>query len=186
MLKRSLTTCLLLLPLVAWTGTYKWVDKDGNVHYSDQPVEGAEPVKLPEPTTFDAPEVRPGSMPRTDEREQPAKADTVAGYTDFGFISPKQDQVFWATGGEVPVQLSLRPGLREGHVINLYFNGELTASPMTGLGTTLQEAWRGAHTVRAVIVDAAGKEVASAGPVTFHVKQRSIANPPGRNPASGR
>ncbi|MBW3566958.1 MAG: DUF4124 domain-containing protein [Proteobacteria bacterium] len=167
---------LLLLP-VAVAGTYKWVDKDGNTHYSDTPVEGAEPVKLPEPTTFDPPKPQPRKA-RSPLNEEPAESEAPEGYATFEFISPKHDQIFWATGGEVPVQLSLEPGLRQGHGINLYFNGKLLEdSPMSGLGTTLTEAFRGAHTVRAVIVNAAGEEIASAGPVTFHVKQRSIINP---------
>lgn len=166
---------LLLLP-AAGAATYKWVDKDGNTHYSDTPVEGAEPVKLPEPTTFDAPQPQPRAA-RSPRNGEPVETETPEGYSAFEFISPKQDQVFWATGGKVPVQLDLEPGLRQGHGINLYFNGKLLEESLSGLGTTLTEAFRGAHTVRAVVVNQAGEEIASAGPITFHVKQRSIINP---------
>lgn len=173
-----LITMLLLVP-VALAGTYKWVDKDGNVHYSDKPVEGAEAVELPEPMVFDAPQVQPRASRQGDEGEE--KKPEQPGYTDFNFISPKDDQVFWATGGEVPVQLGIKPGLRPGHRVLLYFDGELTEeSPMAGLGTTLTDAFRGAHTVRAVVVNPAGDEIAIAGPVTFHVKQHSVANPRNR------
>lgn len=181
-MRNLLSIALLLLVPVALAGTYKWVDKDGNVHYSDKPVEGAEAVELPEPMVFDAPKVQPRVSTQSEEADE-QKPDS-AGYADFNFISPKQDQVFWATGGEVPVQLGIKPGLRPGHRVLLYFNGELTKeSPMAGLGTTLTNAFRGAHTVRAVVVNAAGDEIATAGPVTFHVKQHSVANPRNR-PAS--
>lgn len=162
-----------VLPAVAGK-LYKWVDEDGNVHYSDSPVEGAEAVDLPEPTTFDAPRVSPRPA-RPAPEEDPSAA---FGYTEFEFISPKQDQVFWATGGEIPVQLDLVPPLQPGHELNLYFNGELTPdSPLAGLGTTLTGVYRGAHTIRAVIVGPDGEEIAATETVTFHVKQRSIANP---------
>lgn len=176
-MRNLFSIALLLLVPVALAGTYKWVDKDGNVHYSDKPVEGAEAVELPEPMVFDAPKV----APRASSGDE-AKDDTIqSGYAEFGFISPKDDQVFWATGGEVPVQLGIKPGLRRGHRVLLYFNGELTEeSPMAGLGTTLTNAFRGAHTVRAVVVTPAGDEIATAGPVTFHVKQHSVANPRNR------
>ena len=47
MTKTALTACLVALAATAFAvdagaATYKWVDKDGKVHYSDQPVAGAE------------------------------------------------------------------------------------------------------------------------------------------------
>lgn len=180
MLKRLLPI-LLVLPPLALAGTYKWTDKDGNVHYSDKPVEGAQEVELPKPTTFSAPPVQKRTPPVQEEKAEKEK-DPGPAYTELDFISPKQDQVFWATGGEIPVQLSLAPPLKTGHSLQLYADGELV--PLAGLGTNLTEVWRGAHTVRAVVVDAQGKELFSVGPITYHVKQHSIANP--QNPKPGK
>lgn len=160
---------MLLIPAAA-AGTYKWVDKDGNVHYSDTPVKGATEIDLPQPTTFDAPELPPAPVPETAEPEP----DAVE-YTEFEFISPKQDQVFWNVGGRIPVQLALEPALQAGDEVQLYFNGARVA--MDGLGTTLTEVYRGAYTIRAVIVGPDGSERIATPPVVFHVKQTSIANP---------
>lgn len=158
----------LLAAFAAHAGTYKWIDKDGKVHYSDTPPpQGAEEVELPKPTTFDAPEVSIPPARNADPDEPGAR-----GYERFDFISPKQDQVFWATGGDIPVQLALQPGLRREHALALYFNGEQI--PLAGLGTTLTGVFRGAHTLRAVIVGADGAEFASTPTITFHVKQQSI------------
>lgn len=177
-MRTSVTGFLLFAALVAsgaLAGTYKWVDKDGNVHYSDQPVEGAEEVELPEPTTFDAPPA-PRLAPSPSEADQEPQDEDF--YQQFTFISPKEEQVFWATGGEIPVHLALSPALRSGDSVQLYLDGELVEpAPLAGLGTTLTGVYRGAHTVRAVVVTQDGRELAVAGPVTFHVKQRSIANP---------
>ncbi|HEX7029364.1 MAG TPA: DUF4124 domain-containing protein [Gammaproteobacteria bacterium] len=170
MTRNAFFIALALLVPPAIAGTYKWVDKDGTVHYSDTPVKGAEEVDLPEPMMFDAPEVEPPAMTaETEAREEPFA------YAAFAFISPKQDQVFWNTAGTIPVQLDLEPRLRPGHTVQLYLNGEPVA--MSGLGTTLTGVHRGSWNVRAAVVDQDGKEIATAGPVTFHVKQHSIANP---------
>lgn len=171
-------TFLFIALLLAWVlpgslavaGTYKWVDKDGTVHYSDTPVKGAEEVDLPEPMMFDAPEPAPRPPSTEGEEGEPFT------YSVFAFISPKQDQVFWNTGGRIPVQLDLEPRLQPGHEVQIYFNGQRIT--MSGLGTTLTGVHRGTYTVRAVVAGPDGKEVTAAGPVTFHVKQRSIANPP--------
>lgn len=168
----------LFIAAPAVAGTYKWVDKNGNVHYSDTPPpEGAEEVELPKPMTFDAPDVAPRPEP-PERNEDPASA-----YRTLEFISPKQDQVFWATGGEIPARLSVEPALRRGHRVQLFLDGELTPdSPLAGLGATLTGVFRGAHTLRAVIVDVDGNELFASPTVTFHVKQRAIpqqtAKPP--------
>lgn len=41
---------LVLLSLFAQATVYKWVDKDGKVHYSDEPHPNAEIVELKEKT----------------------------------------------------------------------------------------------------------------------------------------
>lgn len=176
-----LLTVLLLTPAVM-AGAYKWVDKDGNVHYSDTPVDGAEPVQLPPPATYEAPQLPPRQ--RAEPGEQ-AKDDTKADFAQLAFVSPRQDQVFWATGGDIPVYVSIKPGLLPDHRLNLYFNGVLTKnSPLPGPGTTLTGVQRGAHTLRAVILDASGEQLAASETVTFHVKQRSILNPQRKKPAA--
>ncbi len=57
-MKRLLTLVLLVVALPASAVMYKWVDKDGKIHYSDQPPpEGAKQsgvVNTPAPTTTPA------------------------------------------------------------------------------------------------------------------------------------
>lgn len=151
---------------------YKWVDENGTIHYTDTPVEGAKEINPDELVgVYEAPK-----LPEKTARTTPSESDEPA-YRALDFISPKQDQVFWATGGEIPVYLEIDPALANGHGINLYLNGNLVREKMSTTGTTLTEVYRGAHTLRAVVVDAANREVAATGTITFHVKQRSLANP---------
>ena len=160
----------LRLAFGAGAATYKWVDKEGRVHYSDKPVEGAERVDLPELPTYAAP-VEPTAQRNGRE---PRRPDTGPAYTRFEFISPKSEQVFWDLVGKLPVQLALEPGLRDGDRINIYLDGKLTGnSPTTSLGMTLEEVWRGSHSLKAVVVgpDGAARITAESG--TFHVKQHS-------------
>ncbi|WP_170308354.1 DUF4124 domain-containing protein [Parashewanella tropica] len=44
-MRNGLVLCLLLLSLPAMAAVYKWIDKDGKVHYSDKPRPGAVEVK---------------------------------------------------------------------------------------------------------------------------------------------
>jgi hypothetical protein len=40
---------LLLVSAAAAAETYRWLDADGKLHYSDRPVPGAQPVEVPVP-----------------------------------------------------------------------------------------------------------------------------------------
>lgn len=164
---------LAIAALPAAAGTYKWVDENGKVHYSDKPVEGAEEVKLPELPTYDTPKV-PERKPVDEEGlENEPKAFS---YREVGFISPKHEQVFWNTGGKVPIQLDVQPALRPGDQVKVFVDGELRAGPGSSLGFTLDEMYRGTYSIRAVIENPDGEQLAAAGPVTFFVKQTSIQN----------
>ena len=163
---------LLAVPAVL-AGTYKWVDENGKVHYSDKPVEGAEEVRLPNLPTYDSPEV---SLPDPAGTESEDPADSTFSYGTFSFISPQQEQVFWNIGLKLPVQLRLQPPLRRGDRVKVFLNGELKAGPSQSLGFTLDGVHRGTWTIRAVVEDANGNTVANAGPVKFFVRQTSIKN----------
>ena len=45
-LKKTLILCFIL-PLASYADIYKWVDKDGNTHFSDKGQLGAEKLVLP-------------------------------------------------------------------------------------------------------------------------------------------
>ncbi|MEJ2418956.1 MAG: DUF4124 domain-containing protein [Exilibacterium sp.] len=47
----SIILAMLLLPITTVADVYRWVDEKGNVHYSDQPREGASEVELTPPPT---------------------------------------------------------------------------------------------------------------------------------------
>ncbi|MDX1443059.1 MAG: DUF4124 domain-containing protein [Gammaproteobacteria bacterium] len=177
---RLLILALLLAP-AAMAGTYKWVDENGKVHYSDKPVEGAEEVKLPELPTYEGKAVATprseSAAPAAGEEEgEDEGSDQPTGYESFGFISPKEEQVFWNIGLKLPVQLSLSPSLRPGDRVKLFLNGQLKAGPSRSLSYTLDGVHRGTWTIRAVVEDARGSTVATAGPVKFFVRQTSVAN----------
>ncbi|MGH8399705.1 MAG: DUF4124 domain-containing protein, partial [Gammaproteobacteria bacterium] len=58
-------TGLIILLLLAMTTfaqadqVYKWVDAQGNVHYSDKPHPGAQKVKIAPPQSYSAPNIGP-------------------------------------------------------------------------------------------------------------------------------
>jgi len=152
---------------------YRWVDKQGVVHYSDVPQDGAETVVLQPPATFSSP--RQAATPSGSR--QPVADDEPDGYEGLTIVSPGAEETIWNTAGVIKVAVSPTPALLEGHSVNIYLNGQLIAdkSP-TSLSTELNEVPRGEHTVTAEILDATGRVLMSAQPVTFFYRQTLIPN----------
>lgn len=163
----------LATPALAGQTVYTWKDEKGVTHFSDQPVAGAEKMELSSGSSKSATPAPTYTAPSS----EPA---TPAGpaYSRFVIESPQQDQSFVNTGGKVTVQVAATPALGVGHTIALYLDG----SPVPGFGPNsmsheFSEMPRGTHTVKAVI-SGNGRKIQETPPVTFHVRQESVAKPP--------
>ncbi|MDG2155464.1 MAG: DUF4124 domain-containing protein [Gammaproteobacteria bacterium] len=173
---------LVALPLAlsaTTEGIYSWVDDNGERHFSDTPVEGAQPFELGPINTFNAPDsasapaAAPVSPPAASDQEQ---SDEPA-YNDFQISSPAPDDVLWNTGGVVSVTLTLSPRLKGGDKIRLLLDGaEVKSYPGRSLSHQITEVDRGTHSLRAVIVARSGKQLAATQAVTFTVQQNSVLN----------
>ncbi|HUO81312.1 MAG TPA: DUF4124 domain-containing protein [Gammaproteobacteria bacterium] len=172
----ALLLVLALGPAGAVT-LYKWVDEDGVRHFSDQPHPGAEVIELEEAQTFAAPRV----VERTPDR---AGTDAGEGFSYQGFwvATPRGGQTLWNIEGNLGVALSLTPALQPGHRIRVFLDGELVEElPDSSTSFTVPEVYRGTHTLRATVVDAAGNVIAETEPITFYVHQTSILSPARQN-----
>lgn len=177
--------CLLLvfsLPLfTANAGVYRWVDADGSVVYGDNPPKksGAKSVDLPILTVADgyAPQ-QPGTTPAAvTPATPPEKENTPAAYSDFKITAPAANEAIRANDGNLSVNISLTPELKNGDGITLYLDskqvatGAALAFPLTGME-------RGEHTVFAVLNDAKGNIIQNTETVKFNVLRNVVAKTP--------
>ena len=158
--------------------TYRWVDENGVVHYSDRPQEGAEQIEIRPLPGISNPSQR--ILAEISQQDAGADAEPAAGdvgYDAFEITSPASEQTLWNIGTVLQVQLDVRPSLASGHQFQVLLDG----SPAEG-GTTTQpavsigEVYRGAHTIQARIIDTTGATVIQTDPVTFYVQQTSVRN----------
>jgi hypothetical protein len=177
---KRLTAILLALlavsSMVAADPLYKWVDDQGNVHYSDKPQPGAKQIVLPKPATFvpPPPAARPhgtgsdaprGLAPGAGSNQEP----TAAGYTSLAISSPADQDTLWNTD-TVTVNVSLAPALRSGDEVSITLDGNTQS--VQGTSATFTGLDRGPHTVTAT----AGS--LKAAPITFYIQKTSIKKPP--------
>jgi len=154
---------------------YRWVDKDGIVHYADQPG-SPDAVLVPYsgrlPSSGDA---EPPSLYETQPRQDgPPTGPT---YESLRITSPAVDEVFYGGDVSVSVQMELDRDLRPGDTLVVFLDGQRVPD-VSGLSATLTGLTRGTHFVRAAVTDEAGSVVITSPQVTFHLRQQSIAQPP--------
>jgi hypothetical protein len=163
---------------------WRWVDANGQVHYSDTPVPGAKQIELAGAQTFGTSQRQPPAAPDK-SAAQPSSPKATAGaeqYRSFNIVSPKQQETLWNVGTVVNVQVQLDPPLQPNHLLDVYVDGQRRNlnSPSTEL--TLENVYRGVHTIQAVVVDQSGAEVVRSLATTFMVQQSSIQNPNNDSP----
>lgn len=178
-MKRALT--LLIAGLAATTAVdaqqiYRWVDRDGVVHYADQPgAPDAKPVEYiarPADST-DTSEVDEGS---TDEA-RPSRTGRVA-YTSVSITSPEPEQVFFGGDDPVDVSIDVDPELQNGDRVAVFLDGKRLTDNLRGNSYQIPAPARGSHFVRVAVLDSTGRLVQQSTAVTFHVRQHSVAKPP--------
>jgi Domain of unknown function (DUF4124) len=161
------------------TVLYKWVDADGVVHYSDQPHDGAEKIKVAKPQTYAAPPPPARAVATPGTRAATGPAGPAVSYTRVALLSPSNDDVYTNTDGRVGYSVAVEPGLGTGHQIWILLDGQR----VDGAGTastdgTLTGVERGTHTLMAEVVDQAGRILGSSESVTFSVNQTRLKPTP--------
>ncbi|HEV7165468.1 MAG TPA: DUF4124 domain-containing protein [Gammaproteobacteria bacterium] len=170
MIRPASQIVLLLLALFALTAVfgdtlYKWVDNQGNVHYSDKPHPGATKMHLPNAQTY----TPPATAARDDGAGQ--QQQTKQQSYSIQITSPSADQTFSNTQS-VTVSVSLTPGLQQGDTVTISVDGQ-SHGPGDSLSATFDGLDRGQHTASATLREANGK-VLSAPSVTFYIHRAAV------------
>jgi hypothetical protein len=156
--------------------TYRWVDAQGVVHYSDTPQPGAQVIHLQSAQTYRAP-----ALPGASAAAAAAK-DADSPYQACAVTQPASEASFFAPE-TVPVAVQIAPGLRPGDQLAVTIDGAALNPVVPGrLQYQVTAPERGAHTVNVVVQDGDGKQVCHSS-LTFYVQQPSLLSP--TSPARG-
>ncbi|AFJ01756.1 hypothetical protein Q7C_584 [Methylophaga frappieri] len=184
-MKKIIALLLCFLPVVITAEVYRWVDENGNTVFSDQPVENAEPVDLPEASTYspvDLPDIDPDSD-ETDSDLTEEEATAVPDY-EIGVVSPQDDETMRINNGNLTVNIEIRPALSSDRQdkIQLNLDGRPHGEPLPQLSFSLENLDRGTHTLSASVINQNGEVIAESPQIKFHLQRNSILlNPNTRN-----
>ncbi|HEU0224948.1 MAG TPA: DUF4124 domain-containing protein [Steroidobacteraceae bacterium] len=169
LLLAGLTLSLAALP----QEIYRWVDKDGVVHYSDQPgAPGAELIVLTVPNSYEPAPTDLGAAGGGGSTYQPQ----LPPYESLTIVQPQPDQVYFGADVALTVVAELGGVLQSGHTLVFIVNGNRRPAD-AGFTLQLTNLERGTHFLRATVIDQAGAPLISSEQISIHVRQPSINTP---------
>ena len=172
-----------MYPLVAFlvlalgaADVYRWIDADGQAHYTDRPQPGAERIAIeagPKPSPSGT---SPGSSISTQAQDDETPS-AVFSYQSLNITTPAQDQVLWNIEGQLETAAAVDPPLQPGHTVQFYLDGRMEQADPGTTRTRYSGVARGEHLLRVEVVDAAGKALIDSPTSKFFVRQTAIPNP---------
>jgi hypothetical protein len=152
---------------------YRWVDKDGVVHYSDQPgAPNAELVQIARSNEYEA-------TPSESESGDAATYDQPPAEPAYEYLiitQPTQDQVFFGADASITASVELGGTLQPDHTLAIFLDGNSVPTD-GGRSALLPNPARGTHILRASVLDQNGTPLISTKEIAFHVRQPSINTP---------
>ena len=149
---------------------YRWVDKDGVVHYADQPGSpNAERVEIASSNQYEATPTDLGFGSSSGQPQAPLP------YTSLTITQPAQDQVFFGADAVITGSVELAGELQSDHSLVFFLDGNRVTAD--GESVQFSNLDRGMHFLRAAILDQNGALLMQSPQVTFHVREPSIKSP---------
>ena len=182
----NVTTFLLafffLYSSTIYADLYKGVDDDGNVIYSDKPINNSKKFTPPSLTIVDAPKVSPKKETASKASEKENNDDEKVAehiYKTFKIAAPANDETIW-NQPQLMVELTLKPALNvaDGHNIWLLMNGQPLVKNSKKSSLPVGRADRGTHTLQALIKDKTGKILKRTKTITIYIKHAVITKKP--------
>jgi len=161
---------LVLLTQAHGQEIWRQADGQGHVRYADEPFPGAVRVQSPGIAGWRSPEGPQSSLTAQGEA-QAAKQEAALG---LEIASPAASETVWGAGGELEVRLLVNGELQDGSAFSILLDG--VEAPWQGEPPVLRlaEVWRGAHRLRARVLDDHGRELAASEEVRFFKREPAI------------
>ncbi|MFC1518450.1 DUF4124 domain-containing protein [Pseudomonadota bacterium] len=169
-MRLTLLITLILCSVIFSIGhatVYRWVDEQGNVHYSDQPRENAEQIELSENTQNSV------AAPTVIETDSSPKEAKPVEYR-VRIVNPTQEETIRNNNGNFTVVASAAPELPSGFLMALYIDDLLYGQPQASSIFNVTEVNRGEHNLVVKVLTQNGKVLASSSPRKIFLHQASV------------
>jgi len=148
---------------------YRWVDKEGKIHFSDTAVPGTSEIKVKESNLLSTGTVQGITLNQSDADNKSNK-DAPLSY-QATITSPENDQALRSNNGNIDIHVSIEPAKKNKQTLQLYLDGKKLGSPQISPIIRAQNIDRGTHQVQVELLDKDGKELAKTQIVTVHLQR---------------
>lgn len=167
-----------LLPSAQGQEVWRQVTEDGDIRYADRPFAGAEAVSLSvSPRWTPAAPPAPAEDATQSERDSRPPDAAAGSEVELALLRPAAEQTVWGAGGELAVSLAGELEPPPGGRLLLELDGAEAEWRGNPPEIVLNSVWRGEHRLRARLVDAKGRELASTPEIRFYKREPAAANP---------
>lgn len=170
---------LSAIALAAEPVVYRWVDKNGVVHYSDQPHPGAVEVDLgaPQVVDFKTPATSASPAAANGARKAPQ-------HYAVRILAPADGTTLRPANFAINVNVSVAPPLPRDFALQYDLDGSPLGQPTTSTRLHVKDVYRGVHHLSVTVLAPGGATLGSASS-TFYVHHPSVlfhrgGSPPGR------
>jgi len=149
---------------------YKYVDEQGNIHYSDKkPPKKIAENKLNKLTIIESSKMNPKS---TWQRLDHQKSQQASEFEDFVIASPRNDKILSIVDGNMLVMVNLAKDLSPKYRIKFYLDGIARGKVKSGT-QLISDTKEGPHTLYAEVINAESRKVIKTTPeIKFIVKYK--------------
>lgn len=167
----------LTMSTIALADIYQYQDAEGNIVFSDKPVEGAFKRKIGDPTVIKFENLPADVNKSSNDKSSPAEESKQEAkpYTLFKITSPENNGTVIQNEGTVSVSFNIQPQLQTkfGHNLIVALDGQWKDEKFSSASATLHNVDRGTHTITASVIDKSGNKLMTSQVVTFHLKRFS-------------
>ena len=172
-----------LLPAPQAQEIWRHVNERGSVRYADRPFAGAVRVDLPETSRWTA---QAADVPGNEKRGPKAAGLREGAGPELAIVRPAPEETVWGPAGALDVTIGSGREFGTGIRLVLELDGAETGWRGEPPTVRLNQVWRGEHRLRARLLDAQGKELASSEEIRFYKREASTVKPVGQAPGDSR
>lgn len=144
---------------------YRWIDDNGNVHFSDTSTPGTEEFEAKDYTLLTSKEATTESQPAIIENDN---QEIEVRYTAT-ILSPSDDKAVRSNDGTINVNVSIEPKKDNDQTLQLYLDGKKLGEPHVSTTIRARNIDRGTHQLQVKLLDKDGKQLAKTQIVTVHL-----------------
>ncbi|NRD71681.1 DUF4124 domain-containing protein [Shewanella sp. VB17] len=169
---------LLTFTMMSHATVYKWIDKDGKIHYSDKPIPNSKTVQFKDNTQNQI----TLQLPVANSAE--TTEHNISTDYKLSITSPREEETIRNNEGNITIIAIISPDLAPKHVLVLLMDGIIVGPAQNTPIFNLKNVNRGEHSFIIKAIAQNGKQLASTPPRKVYLHRTRVNYPKSVTPSN--